>query len=149
MEHSTLSDPLERGQHDGYRPGEFDPTTGIHNPTKRGYVRNWRHPDSVAGPNGLLARLEAFTGHSIRAVWTARFSSPYEQDKLSYVVLSYATPIAMFTPPTGEDEGKDLYEDYWIDYDWYGQVTRKHQGLVLSWMGRAIEDLKDISPRKL
>ena len=144
-EHSSLSNRLEHGEHKGYVPGEFDPTTGIHNPTQRGLVRGWfTNPERVDGPEGHLANLREFTGHSIRGVWVLQ-SSGYT----AYVVYSYATPIAYYQPPKNQsiDPAKDLYEDFWIDYDSYGHITRTHQGMVLAWMGQAMDNLKGIDPR--
>lgn len=139
--HSTLSNPLEHGEHEGYRPGEYDPTTGITNPKTRGYVQgHWNRKDSVQGPGGFLATLTPFTSHSIRAI-----REDHGGRSFTYTVYSYATDIASWHQPAYDpnDPGRDL-PVVQLSYRNYGRITRTHQGMVNAWMGHAVD--KYIAP---
>lgn len=132
--HSRWNAPGAHGEHKGYVPGEYDPTTGITNPTTRGYVRSWRHPDSVQGPGGLLARLEPFTGHSIRAVWEAN------EHGNTYTVYSYDQDIGSWHYPKDnpDDPGRDM-PVVQVSARKYSAKTNEHQGMVRAWMGHAVD----------
>lgn len=96
-----------------------------------------------AGSPGLLARLEPFIGNSMSAGWTypvgefqgevsfrhgpgsmltreQATACPYRDgEELAYVVYSYRTAIAFYTPETGEP---------WVSDNHWGQTTGRHLG---------------------
>lgn len=96
----------------------------------------------MSGPEGLLAHLTPFEGHSMRGIkaedwsgyWTGRLdaeeSARFQADRergLRYIVISYSTPIA------------------WVCNDGtvynvaqrFSVTTSKGQGYVRAWLGAA------------
>lgn len=133
--HSRWNDPGAHGEHKGYVPGEYDPTTGITNPDRKGYVRSWRNPDSVQGPGGLLATLTPFTGHSIRAT-----REVHDDGSFTYTVYSYDQDIASWHQPkfNPDDPGRDM-PVVQASTRKYSHITSTHQGMVRAWMGHAVD----------
>lgn len=136
MAHSRwtgYSATMDYGEHEGYRPGEFDPTTGITNPEQRGLVRgSYNSPDAVAGPSGHLAWLRPFTGHSLRATLTP----PTEDNPNTvYTVYSYATIICQYLVPVDPEDGTEPTPRWYIDDDYYSHKTSEHQGMCRAWTG--------------
>ena len=109
----------------------------------------------IQGPGGHLAHLEPFDGNSMRAtmelvtghhvkVWedspaTKWEELPPEEWRWKYTVYSYSEPIAVITLPSERDraEGRDLYQEYWINHRQYSPTTSKHQGYTRGWLAHA------------
>lgn len=138
MAHSSLSNRLDHGEHEGYRPGAYDPIVGITNPEAKAYVRGFYNRDDHV--RWFLADLKPFTAHSIRGWW-----EEYPNGDRCYVVYSYSTEIASWYVRKHDpnDPGRDL-PIVQISATDYGQVTREHKGLVLSYLGRNVD--RDIAP---
>lgn len=97
----------------------------------------------MSGPEGLLAHLTPFEGHSMRGLkredwssyWTGRLTDrmdllrwQMDYENIVYLVVSYSTPIAWVT---SDGQVYDVNQKFSV-------TTSKGQGYVRAWLGAAV-----------